>query len=160
MADMMQVLMLAAIQAAQQAREHGNHPFGTVLASLDGQVLLTVENTVNTDHDTTAHAETSLVRIASQQYDPAFLAECTLYASTEPCPMCAGAIYWANIGRVVFGLSQEQLYVIIGGGAKERLLLPCREVFSHGGKAIEVIGPMMENEARAVHLGFWDNPAI
>jgi len=160
MTESMQVLMLAAIQAAQQAREHGNHPFGAVLAGPDDQILLTVENTVNTDRDITAHAETNLVRMAGAQFEPAFLAECTLYASTEPCPMCAGAIYWANIGRVVFGFSQQQLYAIIGGGATDRLLLPCREVFSHGGKAIEVIGPMMEDKARAVHLGFWDNPAI
>ena len=152
-------LLRLAIQAAQQARDHGNHPFGAVLAGPDGHILLTAENTVNTDQDVTAHAETNLVRIAARQYEADFLAECTLYASAEPCPMCAGAIYWGNIRRVVFGLNQEGLYDLTRSKADDTLLLPCREVFAHGGKPTEVLGPLLEEEARSVHLGFWDNPA-
>lgn len=155
MDEKMKNLMRAAIKVAQEARAHGNHPFGAVLVDGDGCILLTAENTVLTDHDPSAHAETNLVRLAAQHYDAAFLAGCTLFASTEPCPMCAGAIYWANISRVVFGLSQERLYELVGGDAKDRLLLSCREVFAHGGKTIKVIGPFLEDEARQVHLGFW-----
>jgi len=155
MSTSMQNLMRNAIEVAANAREKGNHPFGALLAGPDGEVLMTAENTVNTDRDPTAHAETNLVRIAAKQFETDFLAECTLYASTEPCPMCAGAIYWSNIGRVVFGLSQEGLNELAGGDPKDSLSLSCREVLSHGGKAIEVLGPMLEEEAHAVHLGFW-----
>ena len=150
-----QELMLAAIEAAGRARDRGNHPFGAVLADPDGKLLLTAENTVNSDDDPTAHAETNLVRKAAQQYSAAFLSKCTLYASTEPCPMCAGAIFWGNIGRVVFGLSQEGLYEISRGDTEDFLLLSCRDVLARGGKSIEVIGPMLEEQARDVHLGFW-----
>ena len=145
----------AAIALAQQARENGNHPFGALLVGPDGEVLLEAQNTVNTDHDITGHAETNLVRLATQNYDAEFLAACTLYTSTEPCPMCSGAIFWANIHRVVYGLSEEGLYALTGTEHEEVLLLPCREVFAHGRKAITVVGPLLEDEARTVHEGFW-----
>ena len=156
MAKTMHILMRKAIEIAGNAREQGNHPFGAVLAGQDGKLLMTAENTVNTDQDPTAHAETNLVRQAAQHYSPEFLSKCTLYASTEPCPMCTGAIYWANIGRVVFGLSQEGLYELAGGDPKDELLLSCRDVLSHGGRDIEIIGPLLEEEARSVHLDFWN----
>lgn len=146
----------SAITAAQKAREHGNHPFGALLADQNGKVLLTAENTVTTEDDPTGHAETNLVRQAAKRYPREFLADCTLYASTEPCPMCAGAIFWGNIGRVVYGLSQGELYKIIGEENREVLDLACRMVLSHGKKQVNVIGPMLEDEARSVHLGFWN----
>jgi tRNA(Arg) A34 adenosine deaminase TadA len=145
-----------AIRIAQQSRDHGNHPFGALLVDSNGQVLLEAENTVVTSDDTTGHAETNLVRLASKMYDGDFLAECTLYTSTEPCPMCAGAIFWTNIGRLVYGLSEDQLYQIIGRDAEDVLVLPCREVFARGNRPTKVIGPLLEAEARQVHLGFWD----
>jgi tRNA(Arg) A34 adenosine deaminase TadA len=55
-----------------------------------GTILLEAENTVVTDRNSTGHAETNLICMASKTYDPDFLAKCTLYTSTEPCPMCAG----------------------------------------------------------------------
>jgi tRNA(Arg) A34 adenosine deaminase TadA len=99
---------------ARSAIEHGNHPFGALLADKDGKILLTAENSVVTDRDCTAHAETNLIRKACKAYESSFLSSCTIYASTEPCPMCAGAIFWANVRRVVFGLSEEKLYAFIG----------------------------------------------
>ncbi len=139
---------------ARQAREKGNHPFGALLSGPDGSVLLTAENTVVTDNDITGHAETNLVRKASKLYEANILAKCTLYASTEPCPMCAGAIFWSNIRRVVYGLSEEGLYAITNSG-EEALLLSCRDVFARGKKSIKVVGPLLEEEARKVHIGFW-----
>src|SRR5262245_7107907 len=100
----------AAIEVARKAREHGNHPFGSVLVGQNGELLLEAENTVITERDCTGHAETNLMRKASQKYDMDYLARCTLYTSTEPCAMCAGAIYWGNVGRVVFALSESQFY--------------------------------------------------
>src|SRR5512140_326530 len=116
-----------SIEVAQHAREHGNHPFGAILVDENNQVLLEAENTVITGRDCTGHAETNLMRFASQQFPPEKLARCTLYTSTEPCAMCAGAIHWGNVRRVVFALSEVSLYEI-AGPLPENLLLPCREV--------------------------------
>jgi tRNA(Arg) A34 adenosine deaminase TadA len=95
-------LLRAAVALAWQARANGNHPFGALLADGNGQVLLTAENSVVTESDVTGHAETNLVRLASAAYTSAELADLTLYTSTEPCAMCAGAIYWSGIGAVVY----------------------------------------------------------
>lgn len=144
-----------SIEVARKAREHGNHPFGAILVDKQGQILLTAENTVVTERDCTGHAETNLVRAASRIYDREFLATCTLYTSTEPCAMCAGAIFWSNIRRVVFGLSDASLIAMIGEVGENMLHLPCREVFAKGYKPITVVGPMLEDEAKSVHEGFW-----
>ena len=146
----------AAIAVAWRARQHGNHPFGAVLVDEDNRVVLEAENTVNTRRDSTGHAETNLVRLATRQFSPEELARYTLYTSTEPCCMCAGAIHWSQIGRVVYGLSETDLYELVGP-SPEHLLLPCREVFAHSKCPIEVLGPAEElaAEARAVHEGFW-----
>lgn len=145
-----------AIEIAQKAREHGNHPFGAILVDEHSQVLLQAENTVVTESDCTGHAETNLMRFASQQFSPEKLSTCTLYTSTEPCAMCAGAIHWGNVRRVVFALSETNFYEMIGP-SPEHLLLPCREVFGRSQRPVEVIGPAAElqREARAVHEGFW-----
>ena len=145
-----------AIQVAQRAREHGNHPFGAILVDENNQVLLEAENSVVTGKDCTGHAETNLMRLASQNYSPDQLARCTLYTSTEPCAMCAGAIYWGNVGRVVYALSEVGLYEIIGP-SPDQLVLSSRDVFAHSQRQVEVEGPAteLEEEARAVHTGFW-----
>ena len=82
-----------AIAIAQQARDHGNHPFGALLVDAHQQVIFEAENTVVTERDCTGHAETNLMRLASRQVLPEVLAGCTLYSSAEPCAMCAGAIH-------------------------------------------------------------------
>jgi tRNA(Arg) A34 adenosine deaminase TadA len=145
----------AAIGIARNARENGNHPFGALLVDQMGNSILEAENTVVTERDCTGHAETNLMRMASQRYDPEFLATCTLYTSTEPCPMCSGAIFWGNVRRVVYGLSEESLYQMVGDDGEEVLHLPCRVIFERGRKRIEIIGPVLEEEAREVHEGFW-----
>jgi tRNA(Arg) A34 adenosine deaminase TadA len=145
-----------AISVAWCSRENGNHPFGAVLVDEYDQVVLQAENTVITGRDSTGHAETNLVRLATQQFSTQQLVHCTIFSSTEPCAMCAGAIYWSQIGRVVYALSEIDLYAIIGT-SPEHLLLSCREVFAHSKRHIEVLGPIssLEKEARAVHKDFW-----
>ena len=141
-----------AIALAVSAREKGNHPFGALLVGENGGVLLEAENTNVTEGDVTAHAEMNLVRMASRKYSAETLARSTLYSSTEPCVMCAGAIYWASIGRVVYALSQQSLCEMAG---TESMALSCRDVLA--GK--EAIGPMLEEEARFPHAGFWKQEA-
>jgi len=144
-----------AFALASEARDGGNHPFGSLLVGPDGAVLAEARNSRVTERDATGHAETNLVRLAGRV--DADLTECTLYTSTEPCAMCAGAIYWSGIGRVVFGLSEVDLLEITGTGNPDNptLALPCREVFARGQRTVEVDGPALEAEARAVHEGFW-----
>ncbi len=147
-------LLRQAIDVARRSRAHGNHPFGALLAGEQGDVLLEAENTVNTEHDCTGHAELNLMRLASRQISARVLSRCTLYTSTEPCPMCAGSIFWGGVGRVVYALSEEGLYALTGD-SPYKLLLSCRDVFARGGRSIEVLGPALEEEARQVHEGFW-----
>ena len=152
-------LLRTALAVARRAREHGNHPFGALLVDETGTVRLEAENTVVTGRDCTGHAETNLMRKASQAFGPEFLATCSLYTSTEPCAMCAGATYWANVGRVVFALSEAQLLEMTGANPENPTLsLPCREIFARGQQPVQVEGPAteLEAEARAVHQGFWD----
>ena len=150
-----QKFLRASFEVARNARSKGNHPFGALLVDEHGRAVMEAENTVVTTSDCTAHAETNLIRKATSRYDGVFLAKCTIYTSTEPCPMCAGAIFWANVRRVVYGLSEKSLYEIVGGESEDVLYLPCREIFARGKKPIEVIGPLLEDEAREVHSGFW-----
>lgn len=150
-------LLRRAIALAAQARAHGNHPFGALLAGPDGRILAEAENTVMTEHDVTGHAELNLVRIASRTIPADILATATLYTSTEPCAMCAGGIYWAGISRVVFGLSETGLATLTGADPENPTLdLPCRTVLGAGQRPIEVLGPLLVEEATAVHVGFWD----
>lgn len=139
-----------AIAVAFAARANGNHPFGALLAA-DGKILLRAQNSVTTEGDVTNHAELNLVRLAQRELSLETLSRATLYSSTEPCPMCSGAIYWAGIPRVVYGCSEEALYALSGGG----LALPSREVFARGARPVEVIGPLLAEEAIQPHLGFW-----
>jgi tRNA(Arg) A34 adenosine deaminase TadA len=148
----MQYIRLA-IEVAQRAKEKGNHPFGAVLVDKEGRLLLEGENTVNTERDCTGHAETNLARLASRHFDADFLAYCTLYTSTEPCSMCSSAIVWSNIRRVVFGLSSKLFHEKMS--IEVTLGLFSRELFATANRAIEVVGPLLEEEALKVHEGVW-----
>ncbi|MBX3084019.1 MAG: nucleoside deaminase [Anaerolineae bacterium] len=157
MADPHELALRRAIQLAELARQHGNHPFGSIVTNAAGDIVLEAENTVVTGHDLAGHPEIKVATLAAAKFDAASLAGCTLYASTEPCPMCSGAIYWSGIGRVVFAFSQRSLNQIVQHLPTQTYLsLSCREVFARGNRPIEVIGPLLEEEARYVHLGFWD----
>jgi tRNA(Arg) A34 adenosine deaminase TadA len=110
------------------------------------------------DRDMTAHAERLLASQASKQFGADVLTGCTLYTSAEPCAMCAGAIYWTGIGRVVFGLTERRLKAMTGHHPENPTLdLPCRVIFAAGQRPIEVIGPLLEDEAAALHVGIWSD---
>ncbi|WP_338863861.1 nucleoside deaminase [Myxococcus stipitatus] len=143
-----------AIEAARRARARGDHPFGAVLVDARGQVLLEGENTVVTQRDCTGHAESNLMRDATKRFSPEELAGLTMYASTEPCAMCAGAIYWGGVRRVVFALSSAQFAGMVGPGAGG-LAMSSREVLERGSIPTQVEGPVELPEARDVHAGFW-----
>jgi tRNA(Arg) A34 adenosine deaminase TadA len=146
-----------AIDLAARSRAAGNHPFGALIVGAGGKVLAeAINRSVPGKGDATGHAELEAVRTASARHPPDVLRSATLYSSAEPCAMCAGAIYWAGIGRVVYGLSEARLLALTGSHPENpTLALPCREVFARGQRAIEVLGPLIEDEAAAVHAGFW-----
>lgn len=149
-------LVRRAIAIAARARVNGNHPFGALLTDANGKVIAEGENRVISENDPTRHAELVLVSDVARRWSKDVLAKSTLYTSTEPCAMCAGAIYWAGIRQVVYGLAESDLYELTGNNTDNPTLsLPCREVFARGQAPIAVTGPLLEDEARAVHLGFW-----
>ena len=144
-----------ALELARLARERGNHPFGALLADAQGAVV-EAENTLVTGSDWTGHAELNTVRAAGAALGLVDLAAYTLYASTEPCAMCTSAAYWAGVGRIVFGLGAETFRELAGIGEDGgKLALSCRDVLSRGGRSVAVSGPHLEDEAWAVHDGFW-----
>jgi tRNA(Arg) A34 adenosine deaminase TadA len=151
------VLLRRSFAVALRARAGGDHPFGAILVGPDGTILMEQANCFSAEGgDMTAHAERLLATKASRTYDAGFLAGCTLYSSAEPCAMCAGALYWAGIGRVVYGQSEKSLKAMTGAHAENPTLdLPCRIVFAAGQRRVEVVGPLLEDEAAALQQGFW-----
>jgi tRNA(Arg) A34 adenosine deaminase TadA len=147
-------MLRRAFELACRARAHGNHPFGAVLADPGGKIVLEAENTVVTDGDCTAHAELNLIRSAFRTLG-ATSPEHTMFASTEPCPMCAGAAYWSGIGRIVYGLSARRLRAMTSPGCPSGIDLPCRDMLARGIRRVVVVGPLLEDEAVEVHRGFW-----
>jgi tRNA(Arg) A34 adenosine deaminase TadA len=146
-----------SFDVARRAMTRGNHPFGALLVDQSGSVLIEAENGYLPSHDGTAHAERLLATQACTTVAPDILRSATLYSSAEPCAMCAGAIYWAGIGRLVYGLSEHRLRQLTGNHPENPTLdLPCREVFGRGQRSTEVVGPLLEDEAAAVHAGVWD----
>ena len=145
-----------AIRLSQVARERGNRPFGAVVVAADGQLLSEAWNNTGETGDCTGHAETTAIRQLAGKADRATLAQATLYSSGEPCVMCAGAIFWSNIGRVVFGIDAVRLRVFRGERAEQRdAELSCRDVFAASPHPIDCIGPAMLAEASEPHKGFW-----
>ena len=147
--------MLERAQAlAQRALDEGHHPFGALLVAPDHETVLMTQGNV----DGVNHAEAVLARDAARRYTPAELWGCTLVTTVEPCAMCAGTQYWANIGRVVYGMEERTLLELTGNHAENPTLdLPCREVFARGQKDVHVIGPVpaMTETIAALHRAFW-----
>lgn len=140
---------------ARRAMSMGRHPFGALLLAPDGETVLAEQGNI----DTVNHAESTLARTAAANYPGAYLAQCTLVTTFEPCAMCAGTIYWAGIGRVLYGAEEAALLALTGDHPENPTLsLPCREVFARGQRPVEVIGPVeaVADEMVATHRGFWE----
>jgi len=152
--------LLKANDIARKARANGNTPFGAVLVDPDGNVIMEQGNAEGDLHDATAHAERMLASRASQKYSKEFLWGCTLYTTFEPCCMCTGAIYWSNIGKIVYGLTEERLLQLTGADEKNPTFnISCRTILAAGQKPIEVLGPFDEiaDQVVEVQKGFWNS---
>ncbi|WP_428339037.1 nucleoside deaminase [Mesorhizobium amorphae] len=114
----------AANAVAREAAALGHHPFGCVLVGPDDRILMRQGNI-----DTVRHAETELARRAADAYESDFLWSCTLVSPGEPCAMCTGTFYWANIGRLVYGFEETKLLALTGDHAENPTMsLPSRTV--------------------------------
>ena len=139
---------------AKRAMAMGRHPFGALLLAPDGETVLAEQGNI----DTVNHAESTLARTAAANYPGAYLAQCTLVTTFEPCAMCAGTIYWAGIGHVVYGAEETALLALTGDHPENPTLsLPCRDVFARGQRPVQVTGPVeaVAEEMVATHRGFW-----
>ncbi len=145
-----------AIDWSHIARQRGNRPFGAVIVSDAGEVLAEAYCNTGETGDCTGHAETNAVRLVGPRIGREVLKHATLYSSAEPCVMCAGAIFWSGIGRVVFGIDALSLRVFRGEREEQRdAELSCREVFAASRHPIECIGPALLEESSVPHRGFW-----
>ena len=147
-------LLRRANAVARRAMQLGRHPFGAILVAPDHETVLAEQGNV----DSVNHAESVLARTAVLNFAPAYLWNCTLVTTVEPCCMCAGTQYWANIGRLVYGMEEARLLQLTGNHDENPTMsLPCREVFARGQKALRVWGPVPEVEAEIaeLHSGFW-----
>jgi tRNA(Arg) A34 adenosine deaminase TadA len=146
------------ITLADAAVAEGNHPFGALLVDAGGKILTEAKNSFTVDRGP-GHAETNLARQAARDFPVEVLRQATLYTSVEPCCMCAGTIYWAEIGAVVFGMTEKRLGELTGDDPENPTQdLDCRTVFAAGRNPVAVRGPFPELEDRIVaqHLAYWN----
>lgn len=146
-----------SIELGLEARAAGNHPFGALLVDDKGHALIEAGNDF-AHQKGPGHAETIVAREAAMLYEPEVLEKCTLYSAFEPCAMCAGATYWANIGALVYGMTEKRLAQITGDNEENLTMdLDCRSVFNAGQRRTEVRGPYpeLEDEIAKSHEGFW-----
>lgn len=143
-------LMRLAIAASERAVANGDMPFGASLA-LGGELLHVARNNQRTTSDCTGHAEVVLLREAASKHGAAALRGATVYASGEPCPMCAAAMFWAGIARVVWAASNPDIIDALG---PPFLNLRCADVLGAGDHTLAVEGPLLRDEAVAVLRAF------
>lgn len=133
--------MRMALKEAEAAYAAGEVPIGAVIVC-EGRVISRAHNMTETLNDVTAHAEIQVITAAANYLGGKYLNGCTLYVTVEPCPMCAGAIGWAQISRIVYGAPDEKrgyrLYA-------PRVMHPCSEA----------VGGVLEDESRTLMQRFF-----
>lgn len=157
--------MRAAIAQADKAAQAGKMPFGAVLASAEGEILVEAHNQCdaakkrggNTLGDVTRHAEMELVRQFTSTMNLEQRKQCTLYTSTECCVMCAGAVAWSGVSRLVYGCTAHQLEELSGPGGFDVPVKQLYGLMKHC--TMDVEGPVLPMEALESHdrSGIWKN---
>lgn len=136
-----------ALALAVEAGDAGNSPFGAVVVDVDGTVVSEGANSVATSGDVTEHAELDAITTACAEGNAPRLVGAAVYASGEPCPMCAAAMVWAGVGRIVFAAAADDFGQILVGRPQFRL--SCADVVASGADDIDVTGPHLGAEALA-----------
>lgn len=139
--------MMLALEAARQAMGQGEAPIGAVLVAADGAIVAQAHNRREAEHDPTAHAEILAIREGGRRLGRWRLSDCTLYVTLEPCPMCAGALVMARLGRVVYGAPDFR------AGAVESLFnIPGHPSLNH---RVAVTAGVLESECRGLLQDFF-----
>jgi tRNA(Arg) A34 adenosine deaminase TadA len=146
-----------AIALSEAAVTYGGRPFGAVVVGSDRQIVSEGQAVPSVNpRDWTNHSEMQALRKASALLTWDQLGQSTLYASGEPCPMCAAAAYWCNLRRVVFCVGEPAMRAMRDQYERAAgIAIQCQEIFSRCNRPIEVIGPLLEEEGLPVHRRFW-----
>lgn len=152
-------LIRRAIAVSETAITNGGRPFGTVITDGDGRIVVEAYGLPTVEpRDWTAHSEMRALREASATMTWAELGRATLYASGEPCPMCAAAVYWCNIRRLVYSVSEPAMRALRAPYERAAgIQMRCEEIYARCERRIDVVGPLLEEEGLAVHRRFWPN---
>ncbi|EOH92805.1 hypothetical protein UAW_02846 [Enterococcus haemoperoxidus ATCC BAA-382] len=142
--------MKQVLELAKEAAKHGNEPFGALLVK-DNKVVLTGENQIHTKSDPTYHAELGIIRDFCSSQKITDLSEYTLYTSCEPCCMCAGAMVWSCLGRMVYSLAHDELAEIAGFN----IMIGSEEIFSKSPNRPEVVTGVLKEEAVPVYVDYF-----
>ena len=133
--------MRKAIAEAQAAAEEDEIPIGAIV-TCRGKIIARTHNLTETLHDVTAHAEMQAITAAANALGGKYLQDCTMYVTVEPCPMCAGALGWAQISRIVYGTKDEK-----------------RGYTTYAPKALhprtEIVGGVLEDDCRQLMQQFF-----
>jgi tRNA(Arg) A34 adenosine deaminase TadA len=138
------------LEIAKESVTNGNHPFGALLV-YNGEIVCKSENEVIVTSDVTAHAELLLIQKAQSLLSSKELKESILYSSTEPCPMCTGAIYWSGIQKVIYGTKASKLLNIAGDGFK----LSALNLVKYAPRDLDFIAASNTVQFDKLHFDFW-----
>jgi tRNA(Arg) A34 adenosine deaminase TadA len=147
-----------AFALAAEARARGDRPFAAVVVADDGVVLAEGLSTQGAGGGgTLAHSEMNACSaVIAAGLPRERLRQATIYSSGEPCAMCAAAIFYTGIGRVVYGLSAGAILHLRNAQPHTAgLSLSCRAVLDSAAERVEVVGPCLEEEGAVPHLGYW-----
>ncbi len=142
MNDLYLRLMQAAIEVTRKGIAAGQSPFGTVIATKDGEIVCANHNVVRLTTDPTAHAEVTAIRAAAKKLNNIDMTGHILVSTCEPCPMCASAIHWARFDAVIYGATiadAEQ------AGFNE-LAMPIDQLYKQGGSGVKIVTGVLQRE--------------
>jgi tRNA(Arg) A34 adenosine deaminase TadA len=152
-----QDLLRRAIGWSERALADNARPFGAVVTDGSGTVVAEGHGLPTTDpRDWTAHAEMLALRAAAAKLGWDELGRATIYSSSEPCPMCAAAIYWCNLRRLVYSVSEPAMRALRAPFERAAgIEMRCTEIFARCDRRIETIGPLLEHEGLRAHQLYW-----
>lgn len=130
-------------QIATEARDSGDGAYGALILNEPGEVIVRAGNTTSGDDSVTCHAEINAIQHAESIRGKGNLSGCTIICSAKPCPMCASAIIWSGLNRVVYGAGIDAL----NNAGQKQIDIYSSEIFSKADRVITVAGPLLEQEA-------------
>ena len=131
---------------AIEAKNLGDGPFGAIVVNESDEIIARAGNTTISENSVTYHAEINAIQQAEYNRGKGKLKGCTLFSSAEPCPMCASAIIWSGLSRVVYGVSIDELKKL----GVAQIEIPLRDIVERAGYAVDITGPRLEGEGKQV----------